>query len=288
MTNPRWADTVPTGDDDAPRLMSIAVPAPIVRGDRYVVLRRLARGGMSELWLARDSCLDRRVVLKEARADLDDGAGRVCRASVEREAPILASLDHPCIVPIYDVYEHDGGTGLVLPFVDGARLDEVPDLPTTFVLALARRIAGALAHIHRRGVVHLDLKVENVLLTPRGTPCILDFGIAQAPGRVWQLPDARGVPGTPRLMPPEQARGGDVDGRSDLFALGVLLFELLAGVSPFLPETSPRTAPRLDALVPSVPAEVATLVGELLAADADQRPGDASEVEARLARISPA
>lgn len=245
-----------------------AARPPTIRGERYVPLHPLARGGMSELWLARDPCLNRRVVLKEARADLDDAANRVCQASVLREAPILASLDHPCIVSVFDTYEYDGGHGLVLPFVDGTRLDQASELPVWVVLGVARQIADALAHMHRRGVVHLDLKRENVLLTPRGTPCIVDFGIAQPPGRVWQLPGTRGVPGTPRLMPPEQAAGREVDGRTDLFALGIMLSELFT-----------RTA--------SVPPGVSALIARLLESDPANRPADAAQVAAQLALVSP-
>ncbi len=260
---------------------------------RYTVQRPLARGGMGELFVGRDKCLNRTVVLKEPRCDFDPFRNRACQRSILAEGQILARLNHPFIVSIFDMYENGGRQGLVLEYVDGAPLDEVHALPLADVVGVGIEVAEALAHIHGRDIVHLDLKLENVLLTTQGTSCVIDFGIAQPPGRVRQVPGAAGVIGTPRIMAPEQLSGCDVDGQSDLFSLGIMLFELVAGTSPFagrsdaeaIARVLDQPSPRVDRLAPGIPGALAMLIDQLLEKDPARRPAGANEVAARLAGV---
>jgi serine/threonine-protein kinase len=260
---------------------------------RYTVQRPLARGGMGELFLGRDKCLNRSVVLKEPRCDFDPFRNRACQSSILAEGQILARLNHPFIVSIFDMYENGGRQGLVLEYVDGTPLDEVHDVPLAEVVGLGIEVAEALAHIHEHNIVHLDLKLENVLLTTQGTPCVIDFGIAQPPGRVRQLPGAAGVIGTPRVMAPEQLSGCDVDSHSDLFSLGIMLFELIAGTSPFAGKSDAEAIslvlgqrpPMVDSLQPGTPRALAMLIDQLLEKDPLRRPANANEVAARLATV---
>jgi len=263
---------------------------------RYAVQRPLARGGMGELFVGRDKCLNRMVVLKEPRADFDPFRNRACQSSILAEGQILARLNHPFIVRIFDMYDNAGRQGLVLEYVDGQPLDEVHDLPLAEVVGIGIEVAEALAHIHEHNIVHLDLKRENVLLTAKGTPCVIDFGIAQPPGRVRQLPGAAGVIGTPRIMAPEQLSGYDVDGQSDLFSLGILLFELISsGVSPFagadksdaeaISMVLGQRPVMVDTLQPGTPKPLALLIDQLLEKEPARRPSSANEVAARLAAI---
>lgn len=260
---------------------------------RYTVQRPLARGGMGELFLGRDKCLNRNVVLKEPRCDFDPFRNRACQSSILAEGQILARLNHPFIVGIFDMYENCGRQGLVLEYVDGTPLDEVHDLPLAEVVGIGIEVAEALAHIHEHNIVHLDLKLENVLLTAQGTPCVIDFGIAQPPGRVRQLPGAAGVIGTPRIMAPEQLSGCDVDGNSDLFSLGIMLFELITGTSPFAGKSDAEAISlvlgqrpvMVDTLQPGTPRALAALIDQLLEKDPTRRPAGANEVASRLASI---
>lgn len=268
----------------------------------YRVIRSLGRGGMGEVFLAHDPRLDRRVALKRIhRQEMPDGTS--AQARFRREARIAAGLDHPGIVRVHDLLEVDGDLVLVMEHVPGRTLrelvDEHPDgLPVARATAVARAVVRALAHAHSKGVVHRDLKTENVLVTDEGNGVkIADFGIARLFG------DADGEPsddtartatglvvGTPRAMAPEQIRGGPVDHRADLYALGVLLHEVFAGRSPFAAATRAdtlarvltETPSRLDEIAPGTPPPIADLAERLLADDPRLRPRDAYEVLALL------
>lgn len=262
----------------------------------YRVIRRLGAGGMGEVFLAHDPRLDRPVAIKRIR-----GAGDpVRRARFLREARLAAGLSHPAIVQVFDLVSEGGDDHIVMEHVAGTtlreRLREAGPLRPAQGLPLAAAVAEGLAEAHRHGVVHRDLKSENVLLTAGGQPRIADFGIARrpaespGPGEHDTLTDAGAVLGTYRVMSPEQAGGEPTDARSDLFAFGVLLYEMFTGQSPFLADNGLATLQRVlhhrpppaSGINPEIPGELSELIDHLLEKQPLLRPRDAGEVAQRL------
>lgn len=268
----------------------------VERGTRlgpYEILALLGAGGMGEVWKARDTRLDRLVAIKSIQSAFSD--------RFEREARSIAALNHPHICSLYDV----GPDYLVLELVDGVPLRG--PLPVAEVLVLADQILDALDAAHRLGVVHRDLKPENILVT-RGGVKVLDFGLA----RVEHNPNAvarsrlstevvfrapgRSLSGTLAYMSPEQLEGRDADARSDLFALGVLFYELIAGRRPFTGETEAaliasilrEEPPPLGELRPAPPAGVAAVIEICLQKDPELRWQSAREVRHALKWIAAA
>jgi serine/threonine-protein kinase len=258
----------------------------------YRVIRRLGAGGMGEVVLAHDDRLDRQVAIKR----LHDGAATPERRErFRREARIAARLDHPAIVRIHDVLHEGGQDYLIMEYVEGqtlrARCDARP-MTVSEVLGIAHQIALGMAAAHDLGIIHRDLKAENVLITRAGRAKLTDFGIAKLDSE--DTVTARGtVLGTFRAMSPEQALSRPIDHRSDLFSFGILLYETLAGESPFRAETPFLTVQRLvhdepqpiAELVPSLPADLASLVHQLLAKEPLLRPRDFHEVADGLIEI---
>jgi eukaryotic-like serine/threonine-protein kinase len=265
----------------------------------YRLERKLGAGGMGVVYAAWDERLDRRVALKQIRPEV---AGDLLRQRFRREARAVAQLDHPSIVRIHDLLETPDGDWLVLQYVEGPtlaqRLREGP-LPSEQVAALARDVLGALEAAHSAGLLHRDLKAENVVLAPSGHALVLDFGLAKLytpesgapPGDT--VPGAAGtagVIGTYRAMSPEQANGLALDPRSDLFSLGVMLYEAATGTSPFQAATPIATLARVCThlqtpareLVPAVPEPLSTLIDSLLEKDVHRRPRSAGEALARI------
>lgn len=226
----------------------------------YQILRELGRGGMGEVYLARDTRLDRDVAIKALPAHLTSDADRLAR--FQREAKVLASLNHPGIGAIYGLEEASGQQYLVLEFIEGETLADLLDngpIAIDEALRLARQIAEALEAAHEKGVIHRDLKPANVMVTPDGVVKVLDFGLSRAeeqpsssvlakglgdsptvttPARQLHSPTIPGViMGTAGYMSPEQARGKPVDKRSDIFSFGCVLYEMLSGEMPFRGET---------------------------------------------------
>ncbi len=213
----------------------------------YEILEPLGKGGMGEVYRARDSTLQRDVAVKVLPEDLADDPERLAR--LKREAQLLATLNHPNIATIHALEEHEGKSFLVLELVKGESLERLlarGPLPTEKALALCRQIAAALEAAHNEGIVHRDLKPANVLVTPDGRAKVLDFGIAtnvKVGGDTTEtavgthLTVAGTLIGTPAYMSPEQVRGGVIDKRSDNWAFGCLLYEVLTGRSAFGRET---------------------------------------------------
>ncbi|MFH1763824.1 MAG: serine/threonine-protein kinase, partial [Gemmatimonadota bacterium] len=204
--------------------------------DRYTVMSELGRGGMATVYLAEDLKHGRKVAIKVLQPEL---AAAIGPERFLREIEISAGLDHPHILPLYESGEAGGFLYYVMPNVEGEslrdRLDREKQLPLDDAVQIAREVADALSYAHSRDVVHRDIKPENILLAG-GHARVADFGIARA------IRDAgadrltmTGVSvGTPLYMSPEQAAGSsDIDGRSDLYSLGCVLFECLAGRTPF-------------------------------------------------------
>src|SRR3954471_7980443 len=206
-----------------------------VYGGRYELHRKIARGGMADVYLARDSLLDRPVALKVLFPEFATDRSFVER--FRREAQAAANLSHPNIVSVYDWGEEGGTYFIVMEYVEGRSLaqilrDEGPLLPDR-AADIATDIAAALGFAHRNGVIHRDVKPGNVLISPLGQVKVTDFGIARAVTTQDNLTQTGTVMGTATYFSPEQARGESVDPRSDVYSLGVVLYELLTGEPPF-------------------------------------------------------
>ncbi|HKV10619.1 MAG TPA: protein kinase, partial [Thermoanaerobaculia bacterium] len=263
----------------------------------YRVERQLGRGGMGEVFLAWDERLERRVAIKRIRRD--SGLSPEQRERFRREARMAARLSHSAIVQIYDLVTEDDEDALVLEYVEGRTLAErlaEGRLSTAEALRLCSEIATGLAAAHEAGLIHRDLKAANVLVTGAGHAKILDFGLARPLGTPEDtaLTQQGVVVGTLLSMSPEQARGEELDARSDLFSLGALIYEMLTGRSPFqgknpadvLRRVVYEPPPRLRSLRPELPVELENLLDRLLAKDRRLRPGSAREVLAALASLS--
>lgn len=259
----------------------------------YRLIRLLGAGGMGEVFLARDERLDRKVAIKRMRPSSEVSAGH--RERFRREARIVARLKHPAIVQIHDVVRDGEVDCIVMEYVEGEdlrrRMDAAP-LSLHEALAIGRQITLAMADAHDQGIIHRDLKSENVLVTRAGEVKITDFGIAKDLRDETLTADGH-VIGTYRAMSPEQALGRPLDHRSDLFSFGVLLYEALTGTSPFRAETPFLTLQRVvhgeitpvRHLQPALPAALAALIEQLLQKDPLLRPRDFHEVADTLAEI---
>jgi serine/threonine protein kinase len=203
-------------------------------GSRYRVIRRLGGGGMADVYFAEQALLARRVVIKVLHAHL--GKDPEIAERFRREAEAAAQLCHPHICPILDCGDVDGIVYTVMPYYEGGSLaDKVQkhgnvDMP--LVAAAAAQVACGLDFAHRRGIVHRDVKPDNVLFDEDGNAIITDFGIATARFHGRLTASGRAM-GTPHYMSPEQAMGKLIDGRSDVYAMGIMLYESLAGYPPF-------------------------------------------------------
>ncbi|MBT8404761.1 MAG: protein kinase [Gemmatimonadetes bacterium] len=262
---------------------------------RYRVTGELGRGGMGVVLRGEDPRLGRPVALKLLPPHLV--ADAEARARFEREARAASALDHPAICTIYEIGDTDDGRAFIaMALYEGVTLRERlawGALPVSEAVSIARQVAEGLARAHEHDIVHRDIKPANILVTPRGDVRILDFGVAKLAGEAGLT--GTGVPiGTLAYMAPEQASAsGDVDARADLWALGVLLHEMLAGRSPFERSTPAATVgailavdlDRLDASRRDVPEALATLVQDLVRKDPEERPGSAADVARVLGAI---
>ncbi|MDF1503501.1 serine/threonine-protein kinase, partial [Roseisolibacter sp. H3M3-2] len=251
--------------------------------NRYALERELGRGGMGVVFLARDVALDRPVAIKLLPPALaaSDGA----RARFLREARAAARLSHPHIVPVHAVEAHDALAFFVMAYVDGetlgARVRRAGPLPAAEAMRVTQEVAWALGHAHANGVVHRDVKPDNVLLErDTGRALVADFGIAQLTLADAAQTPATGHPvGTPQYMSPEQGAGARADARSDLYALGATMFWAASGRLPFegrtaaalLAQLAATPAPTLLGVRPSLPPRFAAAVDRCLAKDPDAR-----------------
>ncbi|MFI6582294.1 protein kinase [Embleya sp. NPDC050493] len=267
-----------------------------VLGGRYELAQPVGHGGMGVVWRGVDRELGRTVAVKVLPAELT--RQQEFRDRFRREARTVAALSHPGVATLYDVGEDttDGEPTpfLVMEFVDGRTLAEAlheGPLPIGRTVAIARDVADALVHSHGHGVVHRDLKPANIMLTSSGRVKVLDFGIAKVLAETTTRLTATGMTvGTPAYLSPEQIEGRDVDARTDLYSLGALIYELLAGRPPFLADSpfavmhqhlsKPPTPP--SAMRPQVPEDLDALVLRLLAKHPDDRFPTASRLLAAL------
>ncbi|MDP6942743.1 MAG: protein kinase, partial [Myxococcota bacterium] len=265
-------------------------PGSFVGGDRYEILRHLGQGGMGSVYLAQNPRLGKQVAVKLLNQDLL--ANSQARARMEREARSMARVDHQNVVEIYDVLDHQESLALVLEFVGGGslsdRIQQGP-MPWAEALALLGGVLAGLDALHSASLVHRDLKPDNILLDTRtGQPKITDLGIAHdAVGR--QMTRHGAQLGTPEYMSPEQVRGTAVDARTDLYAAGIVLYEVLTGEVPFAGESEfdikrdqVERAPDLSRLPRDVPATVSAALARALAKAPDDRYGSAKEMQEAL------
>jgi Tol biopolymer transport system component/serine/threonine protein kinase len=269
----------------------------------YRILEEIGRGGMGEVYLAEDTALDRKVALKVLPPELANNDDR--RARFTREAKALAALNHPNIVTIHSVESTDGVDFITMEFVRGKTLTELLQrngLPLDRFFEIAIPLADAVAAAHHVGISHRDLKPANVMVSGDGRVKVLDFGLA----KLQEVPDAAvtGLPthtvtqegrivGTLGYMSPEQAEGRRVDGRSDLFSLGVVFYEMLTGERPFRGDTPTAllasilrdTPPPAGSLNPAIPRELDRIVNRCLAKDMSQRIQTALDVRNQLEEV---
>jgi len=260
---------------------------------RYRIVRKLGAGGMADVYLAEDQELGRRVAIKilNGRHANDDQFIERFR----REAKNAAALNHPNIVSIYDRGEAEDTYYIAMEYLDGRSLKELivghGPAPVNVAIEYARQILSALRFAHRHGIVHRDIKPHNVLVDREGRVKVTDFGIARA--GTSQMTEAGSIVGTAQYLSPEQARGGEVDQRSDLYSLGVVLYELLTGQTPFEGDTPVEIAMKHLSTVarpPSsvrrdVPRDLDMVVMRALAKDPEDRYQSAEEMEADLERV---
>jgi eukaryotic-like serine/threonine-protein kinase len=285
----------------------LAIPPGSVVGP-YEILGQLGAGGMGEVYRARDTHLNREVALKMLPSAVAADPDRLAR--FKREAQILASLNHPNIGAIHGFEESTGVRALVLELIEGPTLEDrlaKGPIPLPEVWPIARQLCDALEAAHERSIIHRDLKPANIKLRPDGTAKVLDFGLAKAldPMPSGSTPAVTMSPtitspamtragvilGTAAYMSPEQARGATLDARTDVWAFGCVLYEMLSGRRAFPGDTVPdaiaailEREPAWDALPAATPESVRRLLRRCLAKDPKQRRGRGARSLPRVAR----
>jgi eukaryotic-like serine/threonine-protein kinase len=267
-----------------------------VFGGRYELGEQIARGGTAQVFVARDLLLGRPVALKVLISELSSDSAFVAR--FRREAQAAANLSHPNIVPIFDWGEAESTYFIVMEYVDGEALSSIirtqAPIPPAQAASIASDIAKALAYAHRHGVVHRDVKPGNVLITADGQVKVTDFGIARAMGADEQVTQTGLVMGTATYFSPEQAQGFAVDGRSDIYSLGVVLYEMVTGKPPFSGESPVsiayqhvRERPQPPRLVnPQVPEPLEAVILQAMAKSPADRYQSADAMRADLDRFA--
>jgi serine/threonine protein kinase len=274
-----------------------------VIASRYELSSIIGQGGMGQVWTAYDQRLDRRVAVKLLRPDrmaAATGADEMRRRFV-RECRVTAQVDHPGLVTVHDAGSDDDDLFLVMQYVEGAdladHLAEHDPYPWPWAVSVAAQLCAVLAAVHAVPIVHRDLKPRNVMVKPDGTLTVLDLGVASVIDMDTTRLTHTGSPiGSPAYMAPEQAMGGAVGPYTDIYALGVLLHELLSGNVPFAGSTALGVlhrhlyeAPaRLRGFRPEIPEQLEELVLRMLAKDPQDRPAGAQEVYGQLAPLLPA
>jgi serine/threonine protein kinase/Tol biopolymer transport system component len=267
---------------------------------RYLIVEPLGAGGMGVVYRARDEKLERAVAIKMLAQGLL--TGEEARRHFHREARALAKLNHPRIAAVYDVGEQDGADYIVMELVEGQSLAaklKKGALPVKDATAIALQVAEALKEAHERGVIHRDLKPANVMITPKGDAKVLDFGLAKmlAPpdgDATMSLAQTQGLLGTPLYMSPEQALGYSLDARTDLWSLGALYYESLAGQPPFkgnnqiaiLHAITSQPVADLGDIRPKLPPLAEHILARALEKDPELRYQRAADVETDLRRLT--
>ncbi|PWT93829.1 MAG: hypothetical protein C5B54_01275, partial [Acidobacteria bacterium] len=264
--------------------------------NRYQILREIGRGGMGVVYLARDPLLEREVAIKVITPDL---MSPEAEERFKREARVVAKMDHPAIVGVHDIGEHEGSLFFVMPFVQGVNLRALlndQSLSLGEVIDIGNQVADALEYSHSLGVIHRDIKPENIMVVRKETPGgevrvrITDFGLAMATAEN-RLTKTGSVVGTVTYLSPEQLASQSIDTRSDIYSLGIVLYECLVGKPPFSGEITSvlyriahdaPDSPR--ALGADIQEELEAIVMQCLEKDPDKRPQKAHEVSESLIR----
>lgn len=267
-------------------------------GDRYRLDRIAGHGGMATVFVALDTVLEREVAIKLLQRRRDEGG--ILHERFRREALAAAKIVHPNVVTVHDVGENDEGRPyIVMDFVDGPSLATVIErggaLPSERVALIGIGVARALAAAHAAGIVHRDVKPQNILLDEQGIPHLTDFGLARAFDRSdIELTAPGALLGSAHYVAPEQARSGEATPRSDLYSLGASLYHAAAGEPPFAGQGAiditlrrfEEDPPDLGVRVPGIDAQLAALLMTLLARDPEERLADAATVVERLSDVA--
>ena len=267
----------------------------IVKGQkvnsRYEIIKTIGEGGMANVYLARDTILDRNVAIKVLRGDLASEEKSVRR--FQREALSASSLSHPNIVEIYDVGEDDGDYYIVMEYVDGKNLKQLlkkrEKLTTAEVVDIMLQITSAMSVAHNSKIIHRDLKPQNILIKDDGEIKITDFGIAQALDAT-QLTQTNSAMGSVHYFPPEQANGKESTEKSDVYSLGIMMYELLTGTLPFRGDNAVEIAlkhlkepvPSIRAELPDLPSSIENIITKATAKNPKNRYANANEMHTDL------
>ena len=276
-------------------MASSLVPNTLI-GARYRLERRIGQGGMAEVWLANDISLNRKVAVKMMKAQHNDDPVVIER--FRREAQAAGALSHPNIVTVYDVVENAGHQAVVMEYIEGLTLREVLDqkhrISPSLTIHIGMAIASALDAAHASGLVHRDIKPGNILITPTGRVMLADFGIAKAVnGNEADLTNQNIMMGTAKYLSPEQVRGKPLDGRADIYSLGLVLYECLAGRVPFIGDSDvdtalarvQRDATNLLKIRPNLPPALTNFIHQMLQREPTKRPATGLTVYEALFRI---
>ncbi len=255
--------------------------------NRYEVFQHIGQGGMADVFLAVDTILNRQVAVKILRSELSTDAVSVLR--FEREAQAATALTHPNIVDIYDIGDYKGHHFIVMEYVPGRTLKQVIQARGSLLKEEAvdymKQLVSAIAEAHKRGIIHRDIKPQNVIVKGDGTIKVLDFGIALAKGSI-QLTQANNVMGSVHYLAPELAKGESATIQSDIYALGIVLYEMLAGDVPFKADSAVQVAlmhmrnemPDVQNFNPMVPQSVANIIIKATAKDKTLRYASCNEM----------
>ena len=222
--------------------------------DRYEIIKTIGEGGMANVYLAEDTILERKVAIKVLRGDLSNDEKFIRR--FKREALSVSNLSHPNIVEVYDVGEEDGNYYIVMEYIEGKTLKQLLQkrgaLTLTEVIDIMSQLTDGLAHAHEAYIIHRDIKPQNIMIEDNGRIKITDFGIAMALNST-QLTQTNSVMGSVHYLPPEQANGKGSTVKSDIYSLGILMYELLTGSVPFKGDTAVEIALKhMKEKIPSV------------------------------------
>ena len=263
---------------------------------RYEIKSELGRGGMATVYRGWDPLFEREVAVKVLPPELLHSDPQF-KMRFEREAKIIASLEHPSIVPVYDVGDDTGQPYFVMRYMSGGSLSDrikAKNLTVDDAIKILGQLAPGLDEAHAKGIVHRDLKPSNILFDGKGTPYISDFGIAKLSQAQSSGMTGSAIIGTPAYMAPEQAQGTGVDGRTDIYAVGIILFEMLTGKQPYEADTPMAVAfkhitdpvPNIHEANPALPESVDTVIHKAMAKSKDERFSTATDMVDTLRNIS--
>lgn len=267
----------------------------VLRIGRFQIVRELGAGAMGKIYEATDSTIQRNVAIKTIRGDIGDMGGEKLRDRFMREAQAAGKLNHPNIVTIYIAEDAGSMSYIAMEYLEGTTLEDYivrrAPLMLKEITRITAAVASAMDYAHKNGIVHRDIKPANIMLTRDSNVKVMDFGIAYVQASTLTMNGA--VLGTPSYMSPEQVRGEVVDGRSDIFSLGVVVYEMATRLRPFLADTLPAISQkiltfnpkRVSDLNPAIPAAFDEVLAKALAKDRAERYQTASELAAALAGL---